>query len=180
MDTKNILALVGGISQNSLNKRIYNELVRLNETNLRFTAFDISKLPFYSQDLEPDLPKTVADFKQAVSQADAVLLVTPEYNRSFPGVLKNALDWGSRPQSANVWAGKAAAIAGASSGKIGTFGAQQHLRNVCSFLNMNVMRQPEFYFDASSAIADGKLTDSSAAFLKKFLQAFEKWIEISH
>ncbi len=180
MNQKNILVLVGGISQNSLNKRLYNELVNLNETNLHFTAFDISQLPFYSQDFEPDFPKIVTEFKQAVSQADALLLITPEYNRSFPGVLKNALDWGSRPYGANVWAGKATAIAGASSGKIGTFGAQQHLRNVCSFLNMNVMRQPEFYFDASTAIADGKLTDTSTAFLKKFLKAFEKWIDISH
>ena len=176
MNTKNVLALIGGISQNSLNKRLYEEFITVNETNLRFTTFDISRLPFYSQDLENNLPTAVADFKQAVSQADAVLLITPEYNRSFPGVLKNALDWGSRPYGASLWARKPAAIAGASIGKIGTFGAQQHLRNVCFFLDMNVMCQPEFYFDASSAIADGKLTDSSVDFLKNFLVAFEKWV----
>ncbi len=177
MKTKNVLAIIGGVSQVSLNKRLYNEFVEHNDTALRFTTFDISQLPFYSQDLENDFPEMAANFKQAVIGADALLFVTPEYNRSFPGVLKNALDWGSRPYNANVWAGKPAAIAGASSGKIGTFGAQQHLRNVCSFLNINVMRQPEFYFDVSTAIIEGKLTDSSVAFLQKFLQAFEKWIE---
>jgi len=177
MKTKNVLAIIGGISRDSLNQRLYSEFVKLNETNLRFTAFDIAQLPFYSQDLENDLPKTVADFKQAISQADAVLLVMPEYNRSFPAVLKNALDWGSRPYGTSVWARKPTAIAGASIGKIGTFGAQQHLRNVCSFLDMKVMHQPEFYFDASSAIVDGNVTDSSADFIQQFLKAFEKWIE---
>jgi chromate reductase len=176
MKTKSILAIIGGICRDSLNKRLYNELVNVNETDLRFSTFDISGLPFYSQDLESDLPEIVADFRQAVAAADALLLITPEYNRSFPGVLKNALDWGSRPYGKGIWAHKPAAIAGASSGKIGTFGAQQHLRNVCSFLDMNVMRQPEFYFDASASIIDGKLTDSATAFLKKFLASFEKMI----
>ncbi len=176
MKTQNILVLIGGISRDSLNRRLYDELVRVNETNLRFSTFDISALPFYSQDLESDLPKAVVDFKQTVVAADALLLITPEYNRSFPGVLKNALDWGSRPYGKGIWVRKPAAIAGASSGKIGTFGAQQHLRNVCSFLDMNMMCQPEFYFDASSSIIDGKLTDSSAAFLKKFLVSFQDFL----
>jgi chromate reductase len=176
MNTKNVLALIGGISQNSLNKRLYDEFVKINTTSLQFSTFDISRLPFFSQDLENNLPKIVTDFKQAVSNAGAVFIITPEYNRSYPAVLKNALDWGSRPSGKSIWAQKPAAIAGASTGKIGTFGAQQHLRNICSFLDMKLMHQPEFYFDASTSIVDGKLTDSSAAFLKKFLEAFEKWV----
>jgi chromate reductase len=177
MTTKNVLVLVGGISQASINQQLYQNFIKENETNLRFSSFDISTLPFYSQDVETDLPEPVVAFKKAVAEADALLLITPEYNRSFPGVLKNALDWGSRPWGKSVWANKPTAIAGASIGKAGTFGAQQHLRNVCSFLDMNVMRQPECYFDASASIQNGALTEDAAAFLKKFLRVFEEWIE---
>jgi chromate reductase len=176
MDTKNVLAIIGGISKDSLNKSFYNELVKLNETSLRFTTFDISLLPFYSQDIENNPPQVVTDFRQAVEKADAVILITPEYNRSYPAVLKNALDWGSRPYGKSVWTRKPAAIAGASPGKIGTFGAQQHLRNVCSFLDMKLMHQPELYFDASTSFVDGKLTESTVAFLKYYLEMFEKWV----
>lgn len=172
----NVLALVGGISSASINKSLYHEMVRHNRNNLVFELFDIASLPFFTQDNEYDAPRAVTVLKKKVVAADGILLITPEYNRSIPGVLKNALDWGSRPYGQNCWDDKPAAIMGASIGAIGTFGAQQHLRNICSFLNMHVMSQPEFYFNASAGMNESGLTDDSVKFLLRFLDAFETWI----
>lgn len=176
MNSIKVLALIGGISRNSLNKRLYNEIQKHNNTKLSFQTFEIASLPFFSQDLENNPPQIVSEYLQKVKDADAILFITPEYNRSFPGVLKNAIDWGSRPPGNNVWAKKPTAIMGASGGKIGTFGAQQHLRNVCSFLAMYVMPQPEFYFDASTGMNENGLTEQSVGFAQKFLANFEQWI----
>lgn len=187
-----VIVLIGGISADSLNKRFFEAVARLaTETEaakaLDFKVFDIASLPFFSQDIENDPPASVAELHSLAASSDAVLIVTPEYNRSIPGVLKNALDWGSRPAGRNVWAGKPTAIMGASSGAIGTFGAQQHLRNICSFLDMRVMNQPTVYFNGSTGMTDasGKpavegtlLTDGSAKFMSTFLVAFEKWIAL--
>ena len=174
---KEILTLIGGISTNSLNKRLYDEIVKYNTGNLSFKTFDISSLPFYSQDIEISPPASVESFKEAVKNSDAVMIITPEYNRSIPGVLKNALDWGSRPRKENVWNNKPAAVAGASPGPIGTFGAQQHLRNICSFLNMHVMSQPEFYFNASAYMTENGLAEDSIKFAQAFIRNFEEWIK---
>ncbi len=182
-----VIVLIGGISKNSLNKRFFAAVEGLGEKSLEFTVFDIARLPFYSQDIENEPPASVAELRKLAADADAVLIVTPEYNRSIPGVLKNALDWGSRPYGMNIWARKPTAIMGATTGGVGTFGAQQHLRNICSWLDMPVMNQPAVYFNASTGMmdaagnptADGdRLTDSSAAFLRKFLSAFEAWIAL--
>ncbi len=170
------MVLIGGISRDSLNRRFFAELAKIAPKSLIFNVFDVASLPFYSQDLEAELPSEVAELKRAVEAAEGILIVTPEYNRSIPGVLKNALDWGSRPPGSNVCAGKRAAIAGASTGAIGTFGAQQHLRNVLSFLDVRVMNQPTVYFNASTGMSGNSLTYSSIAFLKTFLDAFEKWV----
>ncbi len=176
MAAKNVLTLVGGISSTSINKRLYHEVVKHNNTGLLFELFDIATLPFFSQDLEQTLPDEVKRLKELVRRADAVLIVTPEYNRSIPGVLKNALDWGSRPFSDNCWSGKPAAIMGASIGGTGTLAAQQHLRGVCSSLNLHVMSQPEFYFNATANMTEAGLVEKSVAFTQKFLAAFEAWI----
>ncbi len=146
------MVLIGGISKNSLNKRFFAAVEGLGEKSLEFTVFDIARLPFYSQDIENEPPASVAELRELASASDAVLIVTPEYNRSIPGVLKNALDWGSRPPGQSVWARKPTAIMGATTGGVGTFGAQQHLRNVCSWLDMPVMNQPAVYFNASTGI----------------------------
>lgn len=175
MKTIDVLTLVGGIGSASLNQRLYREIVRHNQTGISFRTFDIASLPFYSQDIENDPPEEVKALRGMAGTADAVLVITPEYNRSMPGVLKNALDWCSRPPGENRWSGKPAAIMGASTGAIGTFGAQQHLRNVCSFLNMHLMSQPEFYFNASTGMDANGLTESSVKFLQKFLTSFEEW-----
>jgi chromate reductase len=179
MSNLNVISLIGGISKNSLNQRLYNEIVKYNTTTLSFQTFDISLLPFFSQDIENNPPEIVAKFKDWVRASDAALFITPEYNRSYSGVLKNAIDWCSRPYGYNLWQRKPAAIMGASPGKIGTFGAQQHLKNVCCFLNMNLMNQPEFYMDASSSMDENGLVAGSIGFIQKYLTDFEAWIKNS-
>ncbi len=177
MSKLNVLTLVGGISSTSINKRFYNEIVKHNTGDLAFELFDIAVLPFYTQDRDQDQPALVKSLKEKVRSSNAVLFITPEYNRSYPGVLKNAIDQGSRPYGDNCWNGKPAAIIGASIGPIGTFGAQQHLRNVCSYLNMRTMSQPEVYFNASAGMNDNGLTDETVKMVQKFLQSFEAWIK---
>ena len=174
------LVLIGGISRESLNKRLFNEIFKIYNGKLSFSTFEIEKLPHYSQDIENDSLPIVQEFKALIENSQAVLLITPEYNRSFPGVLKNALDWGSRPWGQNSWSGKPAAIMGASTGTIGTFGAQRHVRAVCSFLNMHLMSQPEFYGNASILMNDKGLTENSLPFVQKFMESFENWISHFH
>lgn len=173
-----VLALVGGISQGSINKKLFKTVRSLAPKGLEFDAFEIEKLPFFSQDLESDLPAIVRDFKDRIKSADAILFVTPEYNRSFPGVLKNAVDWGSRPEGQNSWAEKPCALIGGSSGNIGTALAQSHLRQTLVHLNMRTMAQPEVYLNLSKAFdADGNMSDErTKGFLQKFVTTFEAWI----
>ncbi len=177
MTKLNVSTFIGGISSNSINKRLYNEMIKHNTGNLSFNQFDISVLPFFTQDKENDLPDKVKSLKETVRQSNAVLFITPEYNRSVPGVLKNAIDWGSRPYGDNCWNDKPAAVMGASIGAIGTFGAQQHLRNICSFVNLHLMSQPEFYFNVSTGMTEAGMTENSINFLHQFLKSFEDWIK---
>src|SRR4051812_44389590 len=113
-----ILCFVGGISKDSLNKKLFHEMKNLAPKNFELESFDIASLPFFSQDLESDIPEAVKKLKKKIEDCDAVLFVTPEYNRSFPAVLKNALDWGSRPYGKNSWNFKPCAVIGASVGNI--------------------------------------------------------------
>lgn len=177
METIKTLVLVGGISKNSLNQRLFNEIEKHYNGKLAFTQFAIEKLPYYSQDIENESLPIVEEFKTAIRISQAILLITPEYNRSFPGVLKNALDWGSRPYEYNSWSGKPAAIMGASVGKLGTFAAQGQLRAVCSFLNMQVMNQPEFYGTAQTLLDETGLIVKALPFVQKYLDSFELWVE---
>jgi chromate reductase len=186
-----VIVLTGGVSAGSLNRRFFEAVAGLRGPGaggaLEFSVFDVASLPFFSQDLEASPPASVIRLREMALASDGVLIVTPEYNRSIPGVLKNALDWGSRPTEGNVWAGRPTAIMGAAPGGIGTFGAQQHLRNICSWLDMPVMNRPAVYFNASTGMMnavgettpDGdRLTESSAAFMRGFLAAFESWISL--
>jgi chromate reductase len=170
----NLFTMVGGISRQSINRQLFAQIK--DHSALEFDLFPIETLPFFSQDIETSPPFAVEDMKKRVQAADGVLVITPEYNRSYPGVLKNALDWGSRPAGSSVWAGKPAAVMGASMGTMGTFGAQQHLRNVMSFLNMPLLSQPEVYLNFTLAAENGILNPSSRQFVEKFLQAFTEWI----
>lgn len=173
-----ILALVGGISKNSLNKKLFTALKLQAPIGFELEAFDISKLPFFSQDLEADLPSPVKELKNLVLGAAGILFITPEYNRSFPGVLKNALDWGSRPWGQNSWDKKPAAVLGASVGNIGTFGAQHHLRQVLAYLNMPTLGQPEFYLNAAKSFDDqGNLMDEKTkGFIDGFWKSYAAWV----
>lgn len=179
MEPINVLVLVGGISRNSINKMFYQSILELSPQGFQLETFDISKLPFFSQDLELDPPDIVSEFKERIREAQAVLFITPEYNRSFPGVLKNAIDWGSRPYGMNLWEKKPAAVIGASIGNIGTFGAQHHLRQVLAYLNMYVLGQPEFYFNVTGAFNDkGKLiNEKTKHLLTKYFEAFHELVE---
>lgn len=174
------LTLVGGISRNSLNKKYFRSIQELSIPHFEFETFDISRLPFFSQDLEMDPPDIVTEYKEKIREAEAVLFVTPEYNRSFPGVLKNAIDWGSRPYGQNLWNQKAAALLGASPGNIGTFGAQHHLRQVLAYLNMSVLGQPEVYFNASHAFdeQDRLTNEKTKEIILQFFEAFYEWIHL--
>lgn len=178
MDAPRILTLVGGISQGSLNKKLFKVLETTYGDEAELVAFDISKLPFYSQDLELEPPDIVTAFKEVIREADAVLFITPEYNHSLPGVLKNAIDWGSRPFGMNLWDNLPAGMMGASAGNIGTYGAQQHLRQVLSYLNLRVMNQPEFYLNGRTSFnSEGALDERSMGFVKKFWDSFLAWIQ---
>lgn len=171
-----ILALVGGISKDSINRRLFGFFKAQAGDRMELDLFDAASLPFFSQDIENDPPTAVRDLKSRIAACDGVLLVTPEYNRSFPGVLKNALDWGSRPWGQSAWGGKPAGIIGASIGAIGTFGAQNHLRQVLSFLDMPAMSQPEFYFTLPNHLEGDDLTARAKEFLNAYIEAFEAWV----
>lgn len=180
MEKIKVLTLVGGISRDSINKKLFNAIRAMGLEEFQFETIDISKLPFFSQDLEIDPPDFVTSYKEQIREAEAILFITPEYNRSVPGVLKNAIDWGSRPYGQNLWDKKPAAVLGASIGNIGTFGAQHHLRQSMAYLNMYTLGQPEFYFNATDAFdKDGKLVNPKTEhLLHKFFDAFLEHINL--
>ena len=176
-----IAVFVGSLRKESFNKKLALALGELGKDKFRFTIVPLDDVPMYNQDLEEDLPVPVGRMKQAVAEADGVLLVTPEYNRSIPPVLKNALDWCTRPVGKSVLGGKPVALAGTSPGAVGTAAVQSHLRSVLAMLGMVVMGQPEVYivwnpdyFDADNQVVDEK----NRAFLTMFLAKFSDWISM--
>lgn len=175
--TPKVLVLIGGISKDSINKKLFGFVREAAGDRMEFYVYPIADLPYFSQDIENNPPEIARDFKERVKACDAALFITPEYNRSFPGVLKNAIDWATRPAGQNLWSGKPGAIMGTSPGAIGTFGAQNQLRQVLTFLNLRMMCQPEFYFTFPHDMPDGKLPERSAEFVKKFVDTFAEWIE---
>src|SRR6185503_3169798 len=140
-----VAVLVGSIRPNSSNLQFARALEKLALGRLQFDFIDLGALPFYDETLWDNPPAAVLDMKQRIAAADAVLFVTPEYNRSIPGVLKNAIDWPSRPYGQSVWEGKPAAIVGATAGASGTASAQAHLRSIAVVLGLAVMGRPEVY-----------------------------------
>jgi chromate reductase len=177
MGKHRILGLVGGISKSSINQKLFEFFKDLAEDRMEVRQFDIKTLPFFSQDIEYDPPSQVKLLKDMIKSSDGLLIVTPEYNRSFPGVLKNALDWGSRPSGENSWSSMPAGVIGTSPGAIGTFGAQSQLRQVLNLLNLRTMNQPEFYLSFPRELTDGRLPEPSLAFLGKYIDAFRNWID---
>lgn len=179
--TRRIAILIGSLRKGSYNRMAAHALIALSPNRLKARIVEIGNLPLYDQDADdtgrPPLEWT--QFREAIAGCDAVLFVTPEYNRSVPGVLKNAIDIGSRPYGQSVWNGKPAAIMSLSLGGIGAFGANHHLRQSLVFLNMPVMQQPEAYVGyAANLFSDtGEIVnDNTRTFFKSFIDAYAEWI----
>lgn len=166
---------VGSLARDSLNRKLAKALIRLAPGDMEFTEIHFSNLPLYSSDYDAAYPEAGTAFKQAVEATDALLIVTPEYNRSIPGALKNALDWGSRPWGANSFARKPTAVIGASPGAIGTAVGQQHLRSILGFLNAPQLNTVEGYIQFTPGLItdDGEVTvEATEAFLRNYMAEF--------
>src|SRR5215207_545730 len=175
MTTFQVGYFVGSLSQSSINRTLSKALIRLAPEDLVFTEIRIDNLPLYSPDYDANYPPEAVVLKEAIARAEAALFVTPEYNRSIPGALKNAIDWASRPWGQNSFDHIPAAVIGASIGQIGTAMAQQSLRGVLSFCNARQMTAPEAYIQFSPDVftEDGKVTEESVAtFLSNFMAEF--------
>ena len=180
MATFKVGYLIGSLAKASINRRLAKALVRLAPSGLDMTEVSFRDLPLYSYDYDADYPPTARAFKAALAAVDAVLFVTPEYNRSIPGGLKNAIDWASRPYGQNSFARKPSAVIGTSPGKIGTAIAQQQLRSVLSFCNSPQMNAPEAYvqFTQDLVTDDGGVThQSTEEFLRKYMEDLQAFIE---
>jgi chromate reductase len=179
MRTYRIAVFVGSLRKDSFNGQLANALVRLAPPEFSFTRVAIGDLPLYNQDDDGHPAEQVVRLKAAIRDADGILIVTPEYNRSIPGVLKNALDHASRPYGQSAWAGKPAGIIGTSTGNPGTAMAQQHLRNVLSYLDVPAMRQPEAYVQMREGLFDesGNAGPASREYLQNWMNHFVAWVK---
>ncbi|HTH45055.1 MAG TPA: NADPH-dependent FMN reductase [Oxalicibacterium sp.] len=175
-----VAVIIGSLRKESINRKLAHELIKLAPPALKLSIVEIDEIPLFNQDWEMQPPQAVIDLKQAIAKAQAVLFVTPEYNRSIPGVLKNAIDAASRPYGQSAWPGKPAAIISASPSPIGGFGASHHLRQVLVSIGISAMPQPEAYLShADKLFNDGGAIENQGTreFLQKFLDAFAHWIE---
>ncbi|MEI7036945.1 NAD(P)H-dependent oxidoreductase [Fulvimonas yonginensis] len=175
-----VAVLVGSLRKDSYNRRLARAVERLAPQELAFEHLEIGDLPPYNQDLDGDYPPRWQQLKQQIQACDALLFVTPEYNRSVPGVLKNAIDIASRPYGTNAFAGKPGAVIGASVGATGSALAQQHLRNTLAYLDVPLLGQPEVFVqfkDDGPVDAQGEITvDSTRTFLQGFVDRYVAWV----
>lgn len=174
-----VAVLVGSLRMQSLNRKVALALAELAPANLQLSIVEIGDLPLYNEDIDGTPPASYTRFREQIAAADALLFVTPEYNRSVPAALKNAIDVGSRPYGKSAWGGKPGAVISVSPGAIGGFGANHHLRQSLVFLNVPCMQQPEAYLGgAGSAFDDaGKLSEATRPFLQSFINAYGQWVE---
>jgi chromate reductase len=175
-----IAVAVGSLRRDSFNRQLAQALISLAPVDFSFEFLDIGTLPLYSQDYDADFPEVARQFKQKIEAADGLLFVTPEYNRSIPGVLKNALDWGSRPWGSNSWGGKPGAVIGTSPGATGTALSQQHLRNVLAYLDVATLGQPEMFIKHNAAVIDAGgniLNEDTRKFLQTFVDRYVAWVK---
>lgn len=175
-----IAVLVGSLRKDSLNRKTAAALAELAPASIRLEQVDIGQLPMYNQDLDDAPPAAWTAFRERIRKADGVLFVTPEYNRSVPAALKNAIDIGSRPYGHSAWQGKPGGVVTVSPGAIGGFGANQHLRQMLVFLDVHPLQQPEAYLGNAGKWFgdDGKLQDESARkFLQTFIDAYAAWVQ---
>ncbi|WP_019408060.1 NADPH-dependent FMN reductase [Pseudomonas psychrophila] len=177
----NVAVLVGSLRKDSLNRKVARALAELAPANLKLNIVEIGDLPLYNEDIDiTPPPAAYSAFRDQVQQADAVLFVTPEYNRSVPAALKNALDVGSRPYGKSAWSGKPGAVISVSPGAIGGFGANHHLRQSLVFLNVPCLQQPEAYLGGAGSAFDesGALSEKTRPFLQAFIDAYSQWVEL--
>lgn len=174
-----IAVFVGSLQEKSFNKLLAKNIEKLAPAGTEFNYIDIGSLPLFNQDLEADFPVEAQDMKNIVEAADGVLFVTPEYNRSIPGVLKNAIDWTSRPWGHNSFDGKPTGIVGASVSPTGTAVAQADLRHIIAYLNVKLLGQPEVYAASAHSFFDehGEVSEASRATLKTYVDSFIQWVD---
>lgn len=179
MSKYQIAVVVGSLRRDSFNRKLANAIVKLAPPEFSFQQVQISDLPLYNQDDDANQAESVKRLKNEIKSAQGILFVTPEYNRSIPGVLKNAIDNASRPYGQNVWAGKPAGVIGTSIGVIGTAIAQQHLRNVLAFLDMPTLGQPEIFIQAKDGLFDdaGNIGADSKQFLQNWMDKYIAWVK---
>jgi chromate reductase len=174
-----IAVIVGSLRRDSINRKLAGALTELAKPKAEFALSKIDDLSLFNQDLEPSPPASVTRLKREIEAADGVMIVTPEYNRSIPGVLKNAIDWASRPYGKNSFDGKPTAAIGTSMGAVGTAAAQQHLRSILAYLNVKLMGQPEGYINFKPGLVDdkGTVTDEDVRkFLQGYVDSFVAWV----
>ena len=179
MTTYKVGYFVGSLAKASINRTLSKALVKLAPAGLEMAEIPFKDLPLYSYDYDADYPPVAKAFKKAIADVDAVLFVTPEYNRSIPGGLKNAIDWASRPWGKNSFARKPSAVIGTSPGAIGTAVAQQHLRGLLSFCNSPQMNSPEAYIQFKPGLVTdgGEVTDAATeAFLRNYMEEFHAFV----
>lgn len=179
MNSYHIAVIIGSLRKDSFNKKLATGIAGLAPAEFHFTQVPIDELPLYNQDDDASPVEAVTRFKTKIAQAHGLLFVTPEYNRSIPGVLKNALDHGSRPYGKSVWGGKPAGVLGASIGAMGTALAQQHLRNILAYLDVPTLGQPEAFIQVKDDTfdADGNIGPGSKQFLQKWVDRYVAWIK---
>jgi chromate reductase len=180
MKSYKIAVLVGSLRKESYNLKMTKALIELAPASLTLQIVNIGELALYNEDLEATPPAQWKTFREQVKTFEGVLFVTPEYNRSVPAVLKNAIDVGSRPRDKSVWDGKPAGVVSVTTGKMGGFGANHHLRQSLVFINVAAMPQPEAYIGGAAQLFDGSghlINESTKEFMKRFMEAFAKWVE---
>jgi chromate reductase len=179
MSQYEIAVIIGSLRKDSLNRKLAAAVVKLAPADFIFHQVEIGELPLYNQDDESNPTASVKRFRDEVRAMNGLVIVTPEYNRSIPGVLKNALDQGSRPYGQSVWAGKPAGILGISNGAIGTALAQQHLRNILTYLDVQTLGQPEAFIQYKDGLFDdaGEIGPGSRQFLQNWMDKYVAWVK---
>jgi chromate reductase len=180
MSRKNIAVIIGSLRSDSFNAKLANALTKIAPQDFTFTNVEIGDLPLYNQDDDRNQSPQVKRLKAVISGADGLLFVTPEYNRSIPGVLKNAIDHASRPYGQSAWAGRPAGVVGISVGAIGTALAQHHLRNILAYLDVPTLGQPEAFLQMKDGLfeSDGSIGAASNQFLQGWMDRYAEWVKM--